>query len=197
MSLRLSLQLEDGTPVLLRPIEPGDAQLLQQGLEHLSVESRITRFFSPISHLTDDQLHYLTDVDQQDHVAWGAIDTSTDEVLGVGIGRFTRLVGDPHTAEVAVAVIDDYQRHGLGALILSVLYVLARQRGIKTLRAVVMAQNHDLADRLRALGGEAHYDGDTVTVDVPVVAELEALPDTPERRRLTDTLRHVEIALAG
>lgn len=195
MPLTLHLRLDDGRPVLLRPIEPADADLLKEGLKHLSVESRITRFFAPISHFTDDQLDYLTDVDQHDHVAWGALDTSTDEVLGVGIGRFTRLASDPSTAEVAVAVVDAYQRHGLGALIFSVLYLLARSRGVETFRAVVMAQNHGLADRLRTLGGKAQYDGDTVTVDVPVVADIDALPDTPDARRLTETLREVEAQL--
>ncbi len=188
----LRLTLDDGTPVLLRPILPEDAPLIQRGLARLSVESRLSRFFSPVSHLSDDQLDYLTQVDQVGHVAWGALDLSSQEVLGLGIGRFARLPSEPHVAEVALAVIDEAHGHGLGSLLLGVLYCLARPRGVTTFRAVVMAHNRGLVERLRAIGGVVQVEEGQVIVDLPVVADTDDLPSTPEGEAFKRVLRTVE-----
>ena len=193
----LRRKLEAGTPVLLRPVLPSDAPLIQRGLERLSADSRTSRFFTPVSHLSDPQLDYLTRVDQTNHVAWGALDLSSEEVLGLGIGRFTRLPSEPHIAEVALTVIDEAQGHGLGSLLLGVLYCLARARDVAAFRAVVMPHNQGLIERLRAIGGEVHHEEGQVIIDVPVVTDTDALPDTPEAEGLKRVLRTVEDALAA
>ena len=197
----LRLTLDDGTPVLLRPVRPDDAALLEQGLQHLSTESRITRFFSPVAHLSEHQLDYLTRVDQQTHVAWGALAISSerpsgsqDDVVGLGIGRFARLPEEPSVAEVAVTVIDEAQRHGLGYRLLALLYCLARRRGIETLRAIVMTQNQGLARRLHALGGTVEREHDQVTLDLPV-SDPDELPDTPEAKAFRRVINEIEEAL--
>ena len=192
----LHLKLEDGRPVLLRPVRPSDAVLIQKGLERLSSASRASRFFTPVSHLSDQQLQYLSDVDQVDHVAWGALDLTSDEVLGLGIGRFTRLASDPEVAEVALAVLDEAQGHGLGSLLFGVLYCLARSHDVSTFRAVVMPYNQGLVERLRAIGGEVHHEEGQVLINVPVVTDTDVLPSTPEADRLKDVLRTIEAALA-
>ena len=192
----LHLRLEDGTPVLLRPVLPSDAPLIQKGLERLSADSRTSRFFTPVSHLSDGQLDYLTRVDQENHVAWGAIDLSSDEVLGLGIGRFARLPSEPHVAEVALTVVDEAQGHGLGSLLLGVLYCLARSHGVTAFRAVVMPHNQGLVERLRAIGGVVHHEEGQVLIDLPVVTDTEQLPDTHEAEGLKRVLRTVEAALA-
>lgn len=192
----LLLRLNDGTPVLLRALQHEDAHHLQEGLDRLSTASRLTRFFSPIGQFNPDQLAYLSDVDQRDHVAWGALDTSTDEVLGIGVGRFARLPEAPHIAEAAVAVIDDYQRRGLGGLLFGVLYGLAREHGVEVLRAFVLPQNAALIERLRGLGGEVRHEDGMATIDLPVAAELADLPDSAEAEQLTSVLREIEAAWA-
>ena len=64
--------LEESCSVLLRPITPNDKARLQNGLELVSAEYRYLRFFAAISQLGQAQLRYLTEVDQVNHVAWGA-----------------------------------------------------------------------------------------------------------------------------
>ena len=50
---------------------------------------------------------------------------------GVAIARFIRLPGSSDaTAEAAITVADEYQRKGLGKLLLSRLCAAAKQRGI-------------------------------------------------------------------
>lgn len=193
----LRLALDDGTLVLLRPVRPEDAELLRTGLARLSPESRITRFFAPVKHLSDQQLAYLTVVDQDNHVAWGALDLSSDEPEGLGIARFARLPQEPHVAEVAITVVDEAQRRGLGSRLLAVLHCLARRHGITTFRAVLMAQNHALIRRIRSLGGTAHYEGSEATLDLPVIAHAEELPDTPEAEAFRRVFREVEEAFGA
>ena len=42
--------LPDGTPILIREVAPGDADLLRLGFDHMSDASRTSRFFSAVSH---------------------------------------------------------------------------------------------------------------------------------------------------
>lgn len=193
----LRLALDDGTPVLLRPVRAEDAERIRAGLDDLSPDSRITRFFSPVTHFSDQQLVYLTHVDQENHVAWGALDVSSAESVGLGIGRFARLPDEPDVAEIAITVIDAAQRHGLGSRLLALLHVLARRRGITTFRAVLMAQNHALIRRVQAFGGTAHSTGSEVMLDLPVLADAADLPDTPEAEEFKRVFRTVEAAFAA
>ena len=59
--------LRDGSEVLIRPVRPGDAELLAEGFERLSPESRRLRFLTAKDVLRPAELRYLTDVDHHDH----------------------------------------------------------------------------------------------------------------------------------
>ncbi|HTR56003.1 MAG TPA: GNAT family N-acetyltransferase [Kofleriaceae bacterium] len=139
--------LRDGTPVVLRLLAPEDKELLRRGFERLSPESRYARFFVPKQRLTDEELRYLCEIDQQRHFAIGAIREDGDGAgnpIGLGIGRFVRLPdepGQPSTAEAAVAVIDEVQHQGLGRLLLLRLVAAAAERGIERFRCHLLCSN--------------------------------------------------------
>ena len=95
----LNIQLRDGAPVLLRPVLPEDRQRLQHGLLLMSAESRYRRFFSPMPAFSEEQLRYFTEVDQENHVAWIALDPSAPGLPGLGIARFIRNPDEPTMAE--------------------------------------------------------------------------------------------------
>jgi GNAT superfamily N-acetyltransferase len=134
-------ELRDGTPVLLRLLRPTDKELLHTGFNRLSPESRYARFFAPKSSLSDDELSYLTEVDQEDHVAIGAVRERDGEQIGLGIARFIRFPDHPETAEAAIVVTDEVQRQGLGRLLLLRLVAAARERGIERFRFEVLSSN--------------------------------------------------------
>ena len=138
----LVMPLRDGTPVLVRAVGPEDKIRLQDGLSRMSTWSIYRRFARTVSRLTADELRYLTEVDQQNHIAWRAVDPSDPHETGLGISRLIRDPYCPTRAEVAVAVVDEYQQLGLGTILLAALYALAHARGIETLRAVVLPDNH-------------------------------------------------------
>lgn len=133
---RVSVVLADGHEATLSPLVPEDREFLEDGLEHLSLQSRFTRFGWGLGHLSNRELDYLSNIDQRAHVAWGArIDAE-----GAGVGRYVRL-SDTASAEIAVTVLDEHQRRGLGTLLFRALTAVARADGIEEFRFVAVPGN--------------------------------------------------------
>ena len=166
--------LGDGTRVVLRHSRPDDAAELRRGFAALSPQSRYRRFFGAVTELDDRTVEYLTHVDGRDHVAIIAVTESLDlkSERGVGVVRFVRLEDDPSAAEVAVTVVDDMQRKGLGTLLAHVAMRAARERGIHHFRGEVLAENVVLVEALRADPSVRTREGEgTVSFDVALDAK--------------------------
>lgn len=131
--------LRDGSAVLIRQVQSGDAPLLAAGFARLSAESRQLRFLTGKQRLTPAELRYFTEIDHHDHEALGALNPVDGR--GLGVARYIRHAEDPAGAEVAVAVIDEWQRRGLGSELLNRLADRARQEGIRHFTALVAADN--------------------------------------------------------
>ena len=110
-------RLPDGAPVLIRPIRADDKRMLTDGLRRLSDESVHRRFLTPKRSFSRAELRYLTEVDGRDHVALVAEHPSGPVRRLIAVGRFVRLAEDPHAAEVAITVADDWQGRGLGSML--------------------------------------------------------------------------------
>lgn len=141
-------RLDDGSHIQLRPVTPDDKALLLEGFSRLSDRARYLRFLAPTEKLSPRQLAYLSEVDHHRHVAWGALDG--DEAAGVG--RWVRYDDDPSAADVAITVLDDHQRRGIGRLLLEVLAASARARGVGVLHFDVLAENEAMNGLLASLG---------------------------------------------
>ncbi len=174
--------LRDGTSILVRPILPEDRDRLRAGFARLSQLSRYQRFLSSMDSLSDQQLRYFTEIDYVNHMAWGALDPSQPDQPGLGVARYIRLPDDPTTAEAAVTVIDDYQGRGIGTILLELLAISARQRGIERFRGYVSAENIRMVEILRGLGATVVREGSLLCVDVPIPTTPRELPDTPTGR---------------
>src|ERR1019366_4485818 len=62
--------LRDGTPALIWPLLPTDAEMLREGFRLLSPESRRLRFFTALGELDDAMIRRLVDsVDGVHHIA--------------------------------------------------------------------------------------------------------------------------------
>ncbi len=191
-----TLPLLDGTLALFRPVTPADKARLQDGLEMLSPEARYLRFFSPVHHLSEEELRFFTEVDQVNHVAWGAINPDDPDFPGLGVVRFVRLRESPEIAEAAVTVLDQYQRKGLGTILVCLLYLLAREVGVRTLRGTILPENRFLIDWLHSLGGTTEYHEGAILVDMPVQENIETLPDdSPLALKFKKALQQVQQVL--
>jgi GNAT superfamily N-acetyltransferase len=144
------VRLRDGSEVTIRELTPGDAPVLAEAFERLSPQSRDLRFLGAKPRLSTHDLEYLTDVDGHLHEALGAVDTATGR--GVGVARFVRLDPDAPVAEVAVTVVDGWQRRGLGTLLLEKLSERARAEGIERYTALVSGENRAIVGLLDAIG---------------------------------------------
>jgi GNAT superfamily N-acetyltransferase len=174
------VKLRDGTAVVLRLLRPEDKQLLVDGLARLSLQSRYRRFLEPKAKLSSAELKYLTEIDGVNHFAIGAVlDRPGEPEQGLGIARFVRLPGEEAVAEPAIVVLDEFQRRGLGGLLLRRLVDAARERGIRSFRGLVLAENVPVRTLLRErLPDAAQFvDAEGITIEVP----LPELPEAPER----------------
>lgn len=146
------LELRDGTKVHLRPIAPEDEPLLHEAVAAMSERTVYFRFFSPIKRMSDAMAHRLAVVDYNDRFA---IVATTHRPGGkeriVGVARYDRARGTD-VAEVAVAVIDEFQRRGLGGALLAELARVGRAHGIKTFSLIVLPENREMLGLLRKMG---------------------------------------------
>jgi len=172
-SLSQRVELRDGSEVVIRPIEPSDAELLLAGFQELSPESRYKRFFTPLATLDARWLTYLTSVDHHDHEALVAESAGDGEP--VGVARFVRLRDQPTAAEVAVTVVDEWQGRGAASALLVLLSRRARSEGITRFHATCLAENHAVIELFRAFSTERREkaEGNIVEIDLDLPAELE------------------------
>jgi ribosomal protein S18 acetylase RimI-like enzyme len=146
------LELTDGTKIHVRPIVPDDEPLLIEAVAAMSERTVYFRFFSPLKRLPDALAHRLAVVDYNDRFA---IVATTHKPGGkeriVGVARYDRAAGSD-VAETAVAVIDEFQRRGLGSALLAILGKVAREHGIKTFTLIVLPENQQMLGLLRKMG---------------------------------------------
>ena len=186
----LRTTLRDGTEILLRRVTPDDKAVLREAFTRLSDQSRYRRFMQPVRELTEQQLDYLTNVDHTTHLAWIAVDPSSDEHPGLGVVRCIRSPKDPTVAEVAVTVVDSHQGKGLGSLLLGVITRAAVQQGIKTFVAHVLAENAPMLNLFAACGSTVTVDdAGVLAVRMPLPQRMEDLPRSPTGRAFREVAR--------
>ena len=165
-----TVRLRDGQDILIRPIQPDDKPLIVDGFNRLSDRSRQRRFLTPASELSPEDLAYLTEVDHKRHEALLAIEPF--EGRGVGVARYVRVPGDRECAEVAVAVVDEWQRRGVATALMQALSERARETGIQRFTALVSPENTVVLEALQGAGAQrTAADSDEIEFTVEVPAE--------------------------
>jgi GNAT superfamily N-acetyltransferase len=132
-------RLHDGRQIEIRALMPADEKDMLAAVDRTSAQSLYRRFFGAKRHFSESEKAFFLNVDFVNHVALVAVAQDAGRRLIVGGGRY--VVVQPGTAEVAFAVIDDYQGQGIGAALMRHLAALARDGGIKELIAEVLPEN--------------------------------------------------------
>jgi GNAT superfamily N-acetyltransferase len=178
----------DGVDIL--PLAPGDTEAVLAVFTGLSMRSRALRFLAPRQRLTSKELRALTAVDHDTHVALLAV--SRHEGRPIGIGRFVREREDPEVAEVAVAVVDDWQGRGIGTRLSAALAQRAHDVGVRRFRLLMSVDNTAALGLVRAMGLEvvtSAADRGSVEYLVSVDPRSERSATTvPRRLRIGDRL---------
>src|SRR3954466_14588556 len=161
-------RLRDDSTVAIRPIEAGDFERLREVWDGMSELSRRRRFLAPSNgEVSDADIQYLVDVDHRRHEALLAFD---GDGRAVGVARYVRTPGDPESAEVAVVVVDDWHRRGLGTALLDRLTERARESGIERYTAIVSEDNDVVLGALDRAG--ARRTGTSGEGEIEFVFEL-------------------------
>jgi len=145
--------IKSGESLFIRPTRPEDAPLLVSLFEGLSPRTIYYRFFSPLRQLPASMLARFTQIDYDRSMALSAFLQQDGKEKMVGIARF---VGDsnPKCVEFAVMIEDDWQGKGIGAELMKRLIGIARERGVKSVRGTVLAEN----TQMLALGKKMGFD---------------------------------------
>lgn len=184
------LTLADGTPLLVRPVLPGDIERTAQGPVEFSSETFYRRFQSPRAP-TPGLMRYLFEVDYIDHFVW-VVTTAVGDV--VADGRFVREEHGGKQAEVAFTVGDDYQGRGIGTYLMGAVTVAARIAGVTKFSARVLSENLAMRAILDRVG--AHWEREDLGIVTTVVDVPTKLPfDLNTEKRLGDVARQVMRAL--
>jgi ketosteroid isomerase-like protein/RimJ/RimL family protein N-acetyltransferase len=148
-----ALVLTDGTPIRVRQLGPDDGDGLATLFARLTPESRRRRFLSPKRALTPRELAYLTDIDHVNHEAIAAVDQRDGSI--VGIARYANSADRPNVAELAVEVLDELHRMGIGTALAGSTLDRARANGFALLTAKTLWENQPARALLRRLGFRA------------------------------------------
>ena len=131
--------LRNGRRIVIRALKPDDRADLIAAVEGSSNQSLYRRFFGAKRHFSEQEVSFFVNVDFVSHVALVAIAESNGRPLIVGGGRY--VVTEPGKAEIAFAVVDQFQKQGIGATLMRHLVVLARNANLKKLTAEVLPEN--------------------------------------------------------
>ena len=131
--------LRDGRRVEIRALRPDDRADLLAAVDRTSDQSVYRRFFGARRGFTEQEIAFFLNVDFVNHVALVAVAEEDERPVIVGGGRY--VVVQPGKAEVAFAVVDQYQGHGIGAALMRHLAAIARRAGLKQLIAEVLPDN--------------------------------------------------------
>jgi GNAT superfamily N-acetyltransferase len=131
--------LRNGRRVEIRALRPDDQAGLIEAVSHTSDQSLYRRFFGVRRGFSKKEVAFYVNIDFVNHVALVAVVEEGDRQMIVGGGRY--VVVQPGTAEVAFAVIDEFQGQGIGAALMRHLATIARHAGFTELIAEVLPDN--------------------------------------------------------
>lgn len=133
----------------IRPIERSDAPNLSDFYATLSSESRRRRF---LGHVARDDRALADRFTGHTGESLVAILAEASPRDGLIVGHATVQQDGPGTAEIALAVADEFQGMGVGGRLMEAAASHARQLGMHGLNALMYADNTPMRRLLRATG---------------------------------------------
>jgi len=169
------VKLADGTPITIRPIRREDGSLAQEFVRNLSEESRFYRFMDTLRELTPRMVSHFTEIDHHSHLALIAVTQRQEKETEIGAARCVA-TDERRAGEFAIVVADEWQRKGLGALLMRALIDAARAEGFTQIYGDIIASNARMLRFVTGLGFSLRQN----TAD-PRVIRAELALDLPNR----------------
>ena len=186
------IALRDGSTVRVRPVRPADEPQIENFLGGLSERSRQLRFFSAGANLRD-QARRLAHPDPARDYGLIAVAGAGAEIVG-----HAGYVGEgPGSAEVAFAIADSHQVHGIATTLLAHLAAHANDHGVATFTAITSPENHAMIGVFRESGFrvELRAGADIVSISLPTELTADGWERFEQRERIA-SVAAVEAILA-
>lgn len=136
------VSLPDGTPVILRQMEPGDIRPTVEMHERLSADTLYWRYLHPYKP-TLAELDGMARMRREEGAAFIAVIEGPAEKV-IGLGLYRRDPREPAAAQFAVLIQDEYQGQGLGRALIQSLVQHALANEISFADATVHPENRKM-----------------------------------------------------
>ncbi|WP_098240554.1 GNAT family N-acetyltransferase [Streptomyces formicae] len=159
------LTLPEGNSITVRRADTADVEAAKAMHDRCSPRTLALRYHGPVQD-ADRYLHHLLSP------RFGrtlAVQTASGRVVGIG-----HLLWDGDETEIALLVEDDWQRRGIGGLLLGRLVTLAVEAGCDSVYAVTQASNTGMVAAMRGLGLPLDYQIEEGTL--VITARLDTTP---------------------
>lgn len=150
------VELKTGETVLLRPIMPTDGQRLKKHFYSLSPEAVHRRFNRMVRSLSNLTITELVTVDYYRHMAMVAVQKDGEAETILATARYY-LNDTTNTAEIAFAVLDEWQDKGIGRELFNSLAARAIETKVGGFDAFVQSDNLLMLHILLSTGYETEY----------------------------------------
>jgi RimJ/RimL family protein N-acetyltransferase len=150
--------------VEIRALRPTDREDMLAAVRRASTRSLYRRFFTVRRHFSEAETAFFLNLDFVSHVALVAIAEDGGKPFIAGGGRY--IVTKPGQAEVAFAVVDQFQGQGIGSALLRHLSSLARNAGLQEFVAEVLPENTAMLKVFERSGLEVTTQRDSQTIHV-------------------------------
>lgn len=142
-NFRVDDTLRNGVAVTIRALRADDRERIADAVRRMDRESVYTRLFGYRSELTDAGLDRIMRFDPEHEVALVVTTGAGVDEIVVAAGRY--IVADTasagRAAEIAFVVDKDFRGLGLAGRVLRHLAAIAREHGIASFEADVLAEN--------------------------------------------------------
>jgi acyl-CoA hydrolase len=155
----------DGQQMVIRPAKPVDERRIQEHFYSLNKADVVSRFFHEKSHFVREEMKGLSQIDYIKDLTIVAVVGEFGFGRVVGVGEYF-LEPAKNVAEVAFSVSKEFQRKGLGKILLFKLTEAAREHGISGLIAYTSPNNHGMIRLFKALPFKTRssYDGGVISL---------------------------------
>jgi len=151
--------LPDGTPLVIRPIRPEDADYTKDFMRDLSDEAKLMRFMGTVNELSPEMLVQFTQIDYRREMALVAMAELDGREVQVGVARYV-INPDWKSCEFAVVVSDRIQHQGLGTKLMKGLFKAAHNHGLDVIEGTVLKKNAPMLRLMKELGFTQRPDPD-------------------------------------
>lgn len=169
-------------------VRPHNKTQIKEGLRDMSPESIRYRFLGSKKEFSEKELQYLTELDGWNHYAIG-IEEMGSQHRGVAIIRLVRSGDNQDEAEIAITIIDEYQKKGLGTLLMDLIYLAALERNIHRLSFTFLPQNEGIVHLINKSG--AKYTREHTHYYVQLYLDLKSVKLEDVKSRLQKTLPEI------